>query len=273
MKTEYGSSCFDLLDIPSQQKYSDLLVKPVPSRQLTVDRPSSVQCELDKLRPMEAESRASWLRDEQEVLQSLPPRAWPPRQPTKTDIPELQASLLDKRCPQAGVQMSKDCEQLTFDLATALVFNDLEPQTGFASYYRLGKTGHLDGMVAAGVCLTEGLGVERNDDEGVTFFKEAANLGSAQAAYELATLNFTGDAGLEEDERAAFLLFEQAAAQKHVGAMFMVADCLLDGVGCDADSDRSRAVGLLFAAAQNGHCQARHYMMRLWDGKWCSQTR
>jgi len=38
------------------------------------------------------------------------------------------------------------------------------------------------------------------------------------------------DRVVEEDESKAFALYEKAAAQNHIAAMYMVADCLLNGV-------------------------------------------
>jgi hypothetical protein len=229
--------------------------------------PPSFHAELDKLRHKEEELRAAWAKDSVGQMKKLPPRAWPPNQPKVDDIPMLRARLAHERCPPAGSQMSRDCEQITFDLATALVFNRVDGRFGFKSFAALAGAGHTDGMVATGVCLTEGLGVPCNETEGGRWLKRASDAGSAQGAYELATLLFTGYTSLGEDESSAFKLYEQAAAQEHTGAMFMVADCLLDGAGCDAHADKSKAVPLLFAAAEKGHLGARQYMRHLWDGR------
>ena len=45
---------------------------------------------------------------------------------------------------------------------------------------------------------------------------------------------------MEEDEAAAFQLFEAAAERQHPPAMFMVADCLLENAGCGANADKTR---------------------------------
>merc|ERR1712187_217101 len=111
--------------------------------------------------------------------------------------------------------MSQSCEKLTFDLATALVFNNFDHQAGVASYEGLSDNGHVDGMVARGVCLSEGLGIDRDELAGVGWLRRAVELRSAQGAYELGTLFLTGGVAVEEDEAAAFKLFEKAADQEH----------------------------------------------------------
>jgi len=232
--------------------------------------PASFQDELAKLRPQEAALRAQWTREEQGGLKKLPPRAWPLYQPKAEEIESLRARLEAERCPPVGSTMSPVCTKTNFDLATALVFNDEDAPTGLTIYQGLGKTGNLDGMVATGVVLVEGLGVTRDEKEGLRWLRQAVDQGSAQGSFEVGTLLFMGGANLQEDEAAGFKLFEQAAAQKHAAGMFMVADCLLEGAGCGENADKARAVPLLHAAAVQGHRGARQYLRMLWDGKWTS---
>lgn len=224
-----------------------------------------LQKELAKLRPGEAAMRAKWEKDE-EGWHRLPPRAWPPRQPKAGEVPALEAQLQAARCPPAGSTMSPACTELTFDLASAMVFGGADPPRGLSAYRMMAEAGYADAAVACGVCLLEGLGSTQDYDEGLRLLQHASGEGSAQAHFELGTLLLVGGAGLEEDEEAAFELFEKAAVQKHASGMFMVADCLLEGVGCEPDA--ARAVPLLLAAAEQGHRGARQHLRQLLDGKW-----
>ena len=79
------------------------------------------------------------------------------------------------------------------------------------------------------------------------------------------TLHYTGDI-LPEDEAAAFVLFEKAAGQGHAGAQFMVADCLLEGAGCQRDG--ARTIPLLYSAAEQGHRTARRRLLNIMEGRW-----
>ena len=68
---------------------------------------------------------------------------------------------------------------------------------------------------------------------------------------------------MPEDEAAAFALFERAAAQRHTGGLFMLAECCIEGCGCERD--HPRAVRLLEAAAAQGHRMARQYLREWLD--------
>jgi TPR repeat protein len=69
------------------------------------------------------------------------------------------------------------------------------------------------------------------------------------------------DGVVDEDEATAFMLFSQAAENQHTGAMFLAADCLFEGTGCD--KDKAKAVSLMFAAAERGHRYARQRIREL----------
>ena len=232
------------------------------------------------LRPWSDEARAAlrlqWERDE-DGYGSLPARAWPAYQPGPEDVPGIQERLRGAGCygnggggggggvgteEEIGLELTDDCATATFDLATAFVFYNLQAETGLGYYKKLAASGHADGMVAAGICLVEGFGVEAQEREGLEYLRRSVARGSAQGHYELGTALFTGlDGVLEEDEAAAFAHFEAAAGQGHIGGCFMAADCLLSGTGCVEDVQR--AVPLLFTAAEGGHRFARQKLREL----------
>merc|ERR1719487_2765019 len=205
------------------------------------------------------------MKDE-EGFRKLPPRAWPAYQPKADALPQLRAQLEANRCPPASQKMSEVCGKLTFDVATTLVFNALEGTSGFEMYRALGQNGHLDGMVGTGVCLVEGLTIPRQEVEGIKWLRQAVEAGDAQAQVELGNLYYTGTDMINEDEKKAVQLFEAAAAQQHAHGMFMLADCLLEGLGCEPDP--ARAVPLLYDAAEKGHRGARQHLRQLLDGDW-----
>lgn len=230
---------------------------------------ATLEEELEKIRPQAAQLREKWVEDDRAGWKKLPPRAWPVRQPTPEQIPELRQRLLAERCPAPSERgQSEVCAQTHFDLATALVFNNIDAKEGLSIYTARGQAGDTDGMTAAGVVLVEGLGVDRDDDAGLKWMRQASELDSAQAHFELGTLTYTGGAGLEEDEAAAYDLFQRAARQRHSAGMFMVADCLLEGIGCA--KDQAKAVPLLLEAANMGHRGARQHLGQLLDGNWAA---
>ena len=222
------------------------------------------------LRPWTDEKRAAlqkqWELDE-EGYSKLPSRAWPKYQPKPTDIPSIEHRLMSGGCREDNggaiiPQSTGPCASAAFDLATALVFYNLDPSEGLGYYKSLASAGHIDGMVAAGICLVEGFGVPAQELEGLAYLRRSVEHGSAQGHYELGTALFTGLEGfLEEDESEAFQHFEAAAKQGHLGGCFMAADCLLNGSGCNEDV--TRAVPLLFQAAEGGHRFARQTLREL----------
>mmetsp|Transcript_177798 Transcript_177798/g.570141 ORF Transcript_177798/g.570141 Transcript_177798/m.570141 type:complete len:316 (-) Transcript_177798:70-1017(-) len=218
---------------------------------------------LRPLRAGEQEMRDRWIKEEEGWFK-LPPRAWPTVQPKAEEIPALKQQMILERC--GNMPMSEGCAKLVFDLSSALVFSGSDPPAGLATYRGLASTGHLDAMVAVGVLLVEGLVGEQDEKEGIRWLRKASEAGSAQADYELGTLLYAGQAGLEEDEKAAYACFMRAAEKDHRDGMFMAADCLLEGVG--VGRDYAAAVPLLHRAAVKGHRGARQHLRQLLDGRW-----
>ena len=227
---------------------------------------SSTRQELGKLRKLKTQLFRQWEKDE-EGFRQLPARAWPDYQPDGDQIDRLEKAVKDHKCTEictnCNGQSSPECQKLLFQLATCLVFNTIDPQRGFAIYESLAKQGHVDSMVACGVILTEGLGgVGPRELEGIEWFVFAIALGSIQATFEMATVLYTGiDGVVEEDPKAAFELFERAAAENHTAAMYMCADCLIEAEGCEQNV--ARAIPLLYKAADRGHRYARQRIREL----------
>jgi len=254
----------------------------------------STRDEINKIRKHQTEILKRWERDE-EGFRKLPARAWPPYQPGPEDLKGIVAEIKLLGCHTSddfplkkrnsgekktsndvrknnniAIQVEEEqdekelCTQLLFDMATALVFYNLDPQRGLDTYLHLAtKHNHVDSMVASGIVLVEGLGVEPRELEGMSYFERAIELDdSAQALYELATLYYTGlDGVLEENPVKAFELFERAAAYEHTGAMYMAADCLVEGEGCEKSV--AKAVPLFYKAAERGHRYSRQRIREL----------
>ena len=224
----------------------------------------AVHAELSKLRPGEAEMRQRW-EDDERGWRRLPPRAWPAYQPTPDERDELQRRLQTSGCRPDDPVLSQECKKASFDLATCLIFNALDVPAGLDLYQSLADRNDLDAMVGIGVVLVEGIGNYRVDEAaGLQWLRRAAAGDNVQGMYEVGVLHYMGlDDLVPMDEAAAFKWFERAAAQQHTSALFMLADCLIDGCGCDKDFPR--AVPLLHAAAERGHRFARQYILEWLD--------
>lgn len=226
----------------------------------------STTTELGKLRAKQKEMLKRWEQDE-DGWRELPARAWPAYQPDESQLEGIRAEATTKGCFQKSSTTETDsCRELLFNIATTLVFYNVDPEVGFQQYETLAKEGHIDSMVACGVILVEGLAISPREQEGIEWLRKAVNLNSSQACYELGAVYYTGiDGVVEEDPVTAFQLFERAAEQDHTAAMFMLADCLVEGEG--TAKDVARAVPLLYRAADSGHRYARQRIRELLASK------
>lgn len=201
-----------------------------PSANLDRGDLSQLSKSLAHLRPTEAQMRQRWERDEL-GWRKLPARAWPAYQPAVADIPTIAAKLKAGSCGTdtsglLGVAVAKpdtpapgpvDCTQTAFDLATALLFNNVDAQRGMKMYRQLARSNRcVDAHVALGIALVEGINIEANPAEGIAYLQNACGQNSAQAFYEMGSAYYGGLAGvLEEDEGKAFEMFSKAAQHKH----------------------------------------------------------
>jgi Sel1 repeat len=229
-------------------------------------RRANTREELSKLRSNQEEMLRRWERDE-DGWRELPARAWPEYQPNPEQLQGIQKQVETHKCSSLrSSQLTTGsagllCQSLLFNVATAQVFCNVDPESGFEQYQDFAQNGHVDSMVACGIILVEGLGgIRHREAEGVAWF------GSCQALYELGTVYYPGmDGVVPEDSERAYSLFEKAAAQGHVGATYMMGDCLLEGEGTKMDV--ARAVPLLYQAADQGHRYARQRVRELLKDK------
>merc|ERR1712137_947561 len=94
----------------------------------SADDEISLDAKIEELRKRERETRIRWIQDELH-WRKLPSRAWPEKQPNVEDIPKLK-DLHDKICrpneDSPTTTSSSACQEVRFDLATALLFNQLD---------------------------------------------------------------------------------------------------------------------------------------------------
>lgn len=239
-----------------------------PATTSTTARRFDTQTQLDEIRKTEQEMLLRWERDE-DGWRELPARAWPAYQPNPEQLKGIQVQVQEHKCNATTV--TKDghyranddlCTQLLFNMATALVFYNVDPQRGLEQYEALAKRGHVDSMVACGIILVEGMGVPPQEHKGIEWLEQAVAQNSAQGCYELASVLYTGiDGVIDEDPQGAFELFRRAAEQDHTGGMYMMADCLLEGEGTEANV--GRAIPLFYKAAERGHRYSRQVIREL----------
>ena len=103
------------------------------------------------------------------TIGKMPARAWPPFQPKEDKIEMIRTIL--KECKEQ-TPYSDSCTSYEFDLATSLLFNNVSG-TEALDIHITRKRGHSQAMVAVGVMLTGGIGVDRDETLGMRYLDDA----------------------------------------------------------------------------------------------------
>ena len=110
-----------------------------------------------------------------------------------------------------------------------------------AEWLRRAADGVVNAQYWYGRMLVEGRGVEANPEEGRKWIAKAAGVGMVEAEVMLAEMTLSGRGG-PKDHPAALALFQKAADRGHVGAMFAMG--AMYGGGHEVPVDRpSRSAG------------------------------
>lgn len=114
-------------------------------------------------------------------------------------------------------------------------------------------TGNKDSNYNLGVMYFKGQGVKPDHQQGLEYFKKAAEQGHANAQFILGTLYDKGDDVLQ-DRAVAAKWYRKAADQGHAQAQFNLGLMYTNGEG--VEKDRAQAVLWLNKAARQGHTGA-----------------
>lgn len=117
------------------------------------------------------------------------------------------------------------------------------------------QRGHAPALVDLSTYAREGLGGEtKSIAESVRLLRCAADQGEPWAQTELGFIHEEGNEVIAVDFEAAARFFELAAAQDLAEGELRLARCLANGVGLEANQERS--IALLKSAARKGHQEA-----------------
>jgi len=123
-------------------------------------------------------------------------------------------------------------------------------------------------MLSSGIILNEGLvkGVEASPEKAVIWWRRCLDFHKhIWSTYELAVAFYTGE-GVPEDTVQAVSYFRKAAHLGHAGAAYMLGELLLDGVG--VRRDRASALEWIVTAAELGHYKARQRVLAILKEDW-----
>jgi tetratricopeptide (TPR) repeat protein len=193
---------------------------------------------------------------------------WPRNTPSLEETSALEFDLkFCKRNPQSP-ENDTPCQNIQFQIASCYIRSQ-DPKLQYRGYKlakELAERGHPDGMCLYGIILNEGrvTGVDANPEEAVVWWNRCIDSHMhIPSYYELAVALYTGE-GVGENPELAVKYFERAA-NLHVGAAYMLGECLLDGLGIDRN--RAAALEWLIVAAELGHRGAQARVLAILETK------
>lgn len=123
----------------------------------------------------------------------------------------------------------------------------------FASWLPLAESGDLGALRNVAHLLRQGLGVEKDPERAIGFYREAAENGLISAQVNLGIMFLNGEGIRPSPERAA-RWFYRAAKSGHPQAQFVLAGLLESGTGLKANPQAAAAYYL--ASARSGYTPA-----------------
>ena len=112
--------------------------------------------------------------------------------------------------------------------------DDAEYQTTFRRNLPLAKEGNAAAQYNIGTLYYEGLGVDDNFDEALTWFRRSADQGYARAQSRLGYIYADGDE-VSQDYALAVKWFRRAADQGHAKAQYNLGTLYSNGLGVPQD--------------------------------------
>ena len=156
--------------------------------------------------------------------------------------------LLLHDCYQKGIGVDKDSKKAIYYLEKAAEKGDLDSQYSTALYYlntkqyekaltwfrKAAKQGHAGATYYCGNMLYNGIGVEKNQTDGLKFLKSASNKNFIMADYLLGRIYYEGD-GVVKDAKTAVTYLRKAANKGNEKAKWLLGLCYLNGEGLNKD--------------------------------------
>ena len=146
-------------------------------------------------------------------------------------------------------------------------------QTEAVEWYRkAAEQGHVQAQNELAICLNGGIGCAKDKKEAFHWYKKVAEQNIANAQNMVGRYLEEGWGGVEKSEEEAVEWFRRAANNNEVAAQYNLANCLLDGRGCDANAEE--AVKLYRKVAEQGIAEAQNMLaLCLNNGYGCTEDK
>ena len=165
-----------------------------------------------------------------------------------TKLAQLTAEIENINKNQSAVTLEKETE---LGLTAAVAFEEGDMVTAAES---LAKLGVPQGMFLTGYFYSSGDGVEKDEKKGLSFMRQAAESGHAEAMFCYGGMLFKGAGGNQPNLPQAFAWFKKSAENGDVSGMLTTGVLYLNGQG--VMQNRQEAFRWLLQAAEQGNDDA-----------------
>lgn len=148
---------------------------------------------------------------------------------------------------------------------TSIAIAEKEAMTGMDWIKLAASHNHAKAMCYLGNRLLSKL-TKEDIQEAVAWYSKAAELGNADAMFNLGSIYFEGKpiGAIDRDEQRSFELFTQAADLGDASSLFWIGHCYMSGEGGCEIVDAGKALSYLHKAIIKGHVKAHYYLATLY---------
>ena len=142
------------------------------------------------------------------------------------------------------------------------LYREKEYARAFEKFHEAAMLGYTDAMLYAGICYTNGEGVEQDSVKAFRMFRSAANSKNIAAMHNLANCYFKGN-GTKANNTLAFELYSKAADSGYTRSMTMLAKSYEEGILTEKDS--VKAIEWYKKAAEEEEPYAMYKVARMYE--------
>jgi tRNA A-37 threonylcarbamoyl transferase component Bud32 len=193
------------------------------------------------------------------------PAAAPPVEPTPVEVPKLvsakpadaPADKADKVVPASKPKISPAVRAQEFYNAALVKLREGKPQDAFTLFRQAADLGDANAMQELGESYANGEGVSKDDLEALRWFLRAAGGGNTAAMLTLGGLYLFGSDAVPQSDDDAVRWFQKAADLKNPAGLYDLAGLYEKGQGVPRSMEKAKQLYQESAALGNAEAQRR----------------
>ena len=139
---------------------------------------------------------------------------------------------------------------------------EITRENTFESNLKAAEAGDISAQSNLGFMYAKGIGVEKNIDEAIKWYRKAAENGHLNSQFNLGVIYAKGR-GVDQNYHEAFKWYKMAAEQNDKTALVTVAMMLAKGIG--TEKNEKDAVNWYYRAATQGHINAQYTLATMFS--------